>query len=107
MTAAPTPPARHSRFVVNALMTWGTNIAVALLSLGNVLIVARTLGPSGRGHVAFLTTIGTLVSYLANMGINQSNSNLGGTRPDLRPRLATNSLVFAVALGLVGGGVVV
>lgn len=103
----PDPAARHHRrFLANALMTWGTNIAVALLSLGNVLIVARTLGPSGRGQVAFLTTMGTLVAYLVSMGVNQSNSNLGGTRPELRPKLATNSLLFAGGLGLGGAGVV-
>jgi O-antigen/teichoic acid export membrane protein len=44
-------------FVSSALFTFGTQIAVAVLSLVNVLIVARALGPTGRGQIALLTTI--------------------------------------------------
>ncbi len=98
------PRSRRPSFLSSAALTWGTNIAVAILALVNVLIVARTLGPTGRGQVAFLTTIGTLVAYLANMGINQSNSNLGGTRPEARPALATNSVLFALLFGALGAG---
>ena len=37
-------------------MTFGTSIAIALLSFVNVFVVARSLGPTGRGEVAFLMT---------------------------------------------------
>jgi O-antigen/teichoic acid export membrane protein len=78
----------------------------AALSLLNVLVIARTLGPVGRGDVAFLTTIGFLVPWLVSLGIDQANVNLAGRQGRLSPALATNSLLLAVVLGVAGAGLV-
>lgn len=90
----------------SALATYATNVAVAVASLGNVLIVARTLGAEGRGAVAFLTTIGVLVSSLATLGVEQANANLAGRHPELRRALASNSLLLALVLGALGAAAV-
>jgi O-antigen/teichoic acid export membrane protein len=81
------------------LITYGTNLTVAVLSLANVLIVSRTLGPSGRGSVAFLTAIAWFTSSLATAGVEESNANLAGSEPHIRRSLATNSVVLALLLG--------
>jgi O-antigen/teichoic acid export membrane protein len=94
------PPATHSRLRA-AVLTYATNIGAAVLGLVNVLIVARTLGPVGRGDVAFLIAVGTLTANLATLGVEESNANIGGTRPDRREALATNSVIFAVAFGAI------
>ncbi len=86
-------------FVSSALFTFGTQIAVAMLSLVNVLIVARALGPTGRGQIALLTTIAYLSSQVSLFGVEQANINLAGIQPRLRPALATNSLILAMAFG--------
>ena len=68
----PTPAGgerRRSTFFRVAAGTFGTNIAVAILSLVNVLIVARVVGVSGRGEVAFLIAIATLGAYFGAGGI--------------------------------------
>jgi O-antigen/teichoic acid export membrane protein len=72
---------------------------VAALSLVNVLIVARTLGPSGRGQVTLLMTIAYLSSQMALFGVEQANVNFAGIRPQSRPSLATNSFVLALLFG--------
>lgn len=98
----PTPAGgerRRSTFFRVAAGTFGTNIAVAILSLVNVLIVARVVGVSGRGEVAFLIAIATLGAYFGAGGIQDANANIGGSEPGLRARLATNSLMFALLLG--------
>jgi len=77
-----------------------------VLSLLNVLLVARALGPVGRGDVAFLTTIAILTSNLATLGVEQANANLTGRRPELRASLATNSLLLALLLGVAAAGAV-
>jgi O-antigen/teichoic acid export membrane protein len=82
-----------------AAATYGANLAVAVLSLVNVLIVARALGPSGRGDVAFLIAVGLLTSHLASMSVHEANANLAGSEPAVRSRLGTNSVLFALALG--------
>ena len=39
------------------VITYGTNLTAAVLSLANVLIVSRALGPEGRGDVVFLAAM--------------------------------------------------
>jgi O-antigen/teichoic acid export membrane protein len=95
-TAAERPVSLRGR----TLGTFGANLAAAVLSLGNVLIVARTLGASGRGQVAFLIAVSTLTTWVASIGIQQANANIGGKRSETVPRLATNSVLWALALGL-------
>ena len=58
-------PRRRSP-IVNVMGTYGTQVAGAVLGLVNVLIVSRSLGPEGRGNVAFLLTMAMLVSQLSN-----------------------------------------
>jgi O-antigen/teichoic acid export membrane protein len=98
----PGPPS----LLVAALATYGTNVGVAVLSLANVLITARGLGPSGRGEVAFLTTVGFLTAQFATLGIQQANANLASRRPALTATLIGNSVALSVALGGVGAGLV-
>jgi O-antigen/teichoic acid export membrane protein len=91
-------------FASAAVSTYGTNVAVAALSLVNVLIVARGLGPSGRGSVAFLTTIANLTSQLFALGVHQANVNLASRDPKMTRTLAANSLILAAATGLAAVG---
>ena len=94
-------------FARTALATYGTNLAVAVLSLANVLVVARALGPAGRGDVAFLITVAMLASNLAAFGVQEANANIGGSRPLLRRALAGNSLLFAASFGALAAAAVV
>lgn len=92
---------RRTSFLRAAAGTYGTNLAVAVLSLVNVLIVARAIGATGRGEVAFLITIASLAGFFGAAGVQESNSNLGGSEPGLRPHLATNSIFFALGFGTI------
>jgi O-antigen/teichoic acid export membrane protein len=105
----PTPadPASRGSALAAALLTYGTNLAVAVLSLVNVLVVARALGPSARGSVAFLITVATMTGQFACLSVQEANANLGGSNPAARGRLATNSLILAVVLGAVASIIVV
>ena len=66
----------------------------------SVLITARALGASGRGDIAFLTTVAYLTAQLSTMGVAQANANFGAREPELSPRLAGTSLALAAALGM-------
>lgn len=91
-------PQRPS-FLTSAAQTYGTNLLVAVLSLVNVLIVARALGAAGRGDIAFLTAIAFITSNLATMGVQEANANLAGSEPRLRGALATNSVLLSLLFG--------
>jgi O-antigen/teichoic acid export membrane protein len=70
------------------------------------MVVARALGPSGRGDVALLLAIPALTSYLASLGAQEANANLGGSEPHLLPKLVANSVLLAGVLGTAAAGLV-
>jgi O-antigen/teichoic acid export membrane protein len=103
----PGEPERKPSTAASVAYTFSTQVAAAVLSLGNVLIVARGLGPSGRGDVVFLITIAILSSQFASLSISESISIFAGRRPGQRPALAGNAVVLAATLGLAAVGVLV
>jgi O-antigen/teichoic acid export membrane protein len=104
MTGSADVPARHS-FLSSAVLTWVTQLAVGMLSLGNVLVVARALGANGRGQVAFLTTVAYLTSQLSLLGVDQANINFACADRRARSALATNSVILSLLFG--AGSIVV
>ncbi len=86
-----------------ALQTYGSQVAMAGLSLVNALIVARTLGAQGRGEVAFLTVTAFLGANIWTLGVQEANVNLAGSEPSTRRSLATNSLILSLLFGGMGG----
>jgi O-antigen/teichoic acid export membrane protein len=93
------------RFAGAALTTFATRLAVAVLSFGSILVIARALGPEGRGDVALLTAIATLSSQLAVLGVDEANVNLAAAVPERRPTLATNSVVLSAVFGALAIGI--
>src|SRR3954452_4714498 len=87
--------------------TYAANAGVALLSLVNVLVIARALGPSGRGEVAFLIAVSMLSGHLLSLSLQEANANLAAAHPEVRRGLATNSVLFALVLGVLAAGLVV
>ena len=97
---------RPASLMRTAAATYAANAAAAVLSLVNVLAVARALGPSGRGQVAFLIAVTMLSSHLVSLSLQEANANLGASDPELRPGLATNAVLFALGLGAVAAGAI-
>jgi O-antigen/teichoic acid export membrane protein len=94
-------PGRPASLARAAATTYAANAGVAVLSLINVLVIARSMGPSGRGAVAFLVAVSMMSGHFVSLSIQEANANLAASDPDTRPALATNSLLFAVVLGAV------
>jgi O-antigen/teichoic acid export membrane protein len=92
---------RRPSLGTSATFTFGRKLLVALLSLVNVLIVARVLGPAGRGDVVFVTTLALILSQFASLSVQEANINLASREPSLRRALASNSLLLALVLGAV------
>ena len=105
-TSELTDDPRRRGFLSTAAQTYGAQIGVAVVSLGNVMIVSRVLGPDGRGQFAFLTAIAFLTSSLGTASVQEANVNLASSEPTLRRTLATNSVLLAAVLGCLGIAVV-
>jgi O-antigen/teichoic acid export membrane protein len=94
-----TPPRKPPHFTSAALYTYATQLGAAALSLVNIVVVSRALGPTGRGDVAFLTTVPQLSANFVMLGVQEANANFAAAEPKLRRALATNSLLLAALFG--------
>jgi O-antigen/teichoic acid export membrane protein len=66
-----------------------------------VLLVARGLGPAGRGTVAFITVAALVVAHIAGLGVGEATTVLAARRPGSRPVLLANAVLFFLSSGLV------
>ncbi len=87
----------------SSVLTYGTLLVASALSLLNVFVVARSLGATGRGDVAFLTTMAFIITQAASIGVDQANVNFASEDPKRAPTLSTNSLLLALVLGTTAG----
>jgi len=66
---------KESNSVLNNIsFTFGSRIILLFLSLLIGVVIARTLGPSGKGLLAVIAMIGTVVLQLGNLGIGAFNT---------------------------------
>lgn len=89
------------QFTERAAATFGTNVAVAGLSLLSVLITSRVLGAVGRGDIAFLTTTAFLAAQLASVGIGPATMVTTGRSPERSSSIAATAALLAFGLGLI------
>jgi O-antigen/teichoic acid export membrane protein len=73
-----------------------------------VVPIARELGPTGRGTVAFITVTAIIAATLARLGVTEATTVFCARRPAERPALLTNLLLsvsvaaFAAAVAVCG-----
>ena len=64
-----------------------------------VLILARALGPTGRGTIAFITVTALVAARLAGLGIGEATTVFVARRAEARGSLLANAVVFMCASG--------
>jgi O-antigen/teichoic acid export membrane protein len=89
----------------SARLFWAQVLGNAGLFVG-LLLIARALGPSGRGTVAFITVTSILVARIARLGVGEATVVFAAQRPHARPILLANILAFAATAGSVGAALV-
>jgi O-antigen/teichoic acid export membrane protein len=80
--------ARNSALLLWAKIAGNAGFFVA------VLMLARGLGPSGRGTIAFVTVTALVLAEVAALGVGEATTVFAARRPDLRGALLTNAWVF-------------
>lgn len=70
-----------------------------------VLILARSLGPTGRGTIAFITVSALVLARVAGFGMGEATTVLAARRVEARGALLSNLILFMVTSALVLGGV--
>ena len=72
-----------------------------------VLILARALGPSGRGTIAFIVVTTLVVARVASLGVPEATSVGAARRPDQRGALLANLVLFAGSAAAVAAALAV
>lgn len=99
---------KRGAFVRQVSVTFLTQGATLLLSLGTTAILARWLGPEGKGIVSLALLVPGMLALFLNGGVGISNVYFAGSGRYDVPTLTANSSAFALlatGLGaiLVGG----
>lgn len=89
-------PSEFTRQVVHTIVS-----RVALLPLGVIVsaLLARALGPAGRGELAVATAFATVCMQFGNLGLHTSNTYFVARQRDLLPTLTANTLALSLGLG--------
>ena len=85
------------RFDVATML--GTRALVLLLSTATSVVLARALGPSGRGLVAVAFSFGLLLTQFGTLGLVTANPYFAAKEPQALGRIVSNSLWLAAGLG--------
>ncbi|MCX7852320.1 MAG: oligosaccharide flippase family protein [Caldilineales bacterium] len=84
------------RFVHHVLTTFGTQWLVLGLALVNAAVVARELGPAGKGTVTLATLVTTSLVLFLGGGLNLANAYYAGSGRVEIPRLTANAVAVAL-----------
>lgn len=93
----------RSKFARNVTSTFTVQILSLLLATLNAAIIARVLGPSGKGILALTVLAPNILALFLNGGINVANVYYAGHRRFDVATLSSNSVAFtlmATALGI-------
>ncbi len=85
----------------NVSFTFGARIIILLLSLLIGIIIARTLGPSGKGILAIIAMVGTVVLSLGNLGIGAFNSYAISNKSVEKKDIIGNSFWLGLIIGII------
>ena len=88
-----------SEFVRSVAATFVTRILLIFVGLATTVVVARSLGPEGRGLYAVALAIATLGVQISNLGLHASNTYYVAKDRSLLPALMGNTLVVALGAG--------
>ena len=89
----------------NVLETYGTRVLVVAVSFATAVVIARKLGPTGRGFYAVASTVGAIGVLFSNLGLHASNTYYVAKDQSLLSALIGNTLAvigvacIATALG--------
>jgi O-antigen/teichoic acid export membrane protein len=83
----------------DVVLTLVAKLSVLALGAATTVILARALGPSGRGALAATVALMTLLVQLGTLGIASANPYFAAREPAARARIAGNSLWLAAIVG--------
>jgi len=88
-------------FLHKVIITFSTRILLLIIGVASIVVIARILGPEGRGlHALAMTLIGIGIQF-GTLGLHASNTYYIAQDASQLPVLLGNSLLLSVVAGLV------
>lgn len=87
-------------FSQNTLISFSTEILILVFGLISSIILARVLGPEGRGIYALTTIIPSLFIVFSSLGLEFSNVYFVGSKKYKIQDVVSTSFVLAMVIGL-------
>lgn len=92
------------KFFKSSVLTFGGNLTTGVISLVLAIIFSRTLGAEGKGVVTILVLIPSMVGLALDLGISIANVYFLRSKNISKDILFTNSMVWALSIGVIGAG---
>lgn len=87
----------------NVAETYGARLALIAIGLATTVVVARTLGPKGRGLYSIAFALSAIGVQFGNLGLHASNTYYVAKDRGLLPILIGNTLLISFGVGGIGG----
>ena len=100
------PPSRRGTIGRGSALLFAAQISGNAGMFVAVLIIARSLGPSGRGAMAFITVTALVVARVTKFGISQATTVFAAQRPAERAAILSNLVSYSLLASLAGAAVV-
>lgn len=91
-------------FLRNTSITFASNLGIALLGLLTGALLARTLGPYGRGLMTTVLIWPLMLTWAGGISLGFANIFYGSSSATVRRGLFANSFWVALVLGSIVGG---
>lgn len=89
-------------FFAQVSSTFLAKLLISAIAVLTTALVARLLGPAGRGEYAAAMALATIGVQVTNLGLHASNTYTVASRPALLPKILGNTLAVVGTAGLFG-----
>lgn len=89
------------KFIRDTIITFSTRVITIALGMVAAIVVARVLGPEGKGAYALVILFPTMLTLIGDLGLGIANVYFGSSKRYRWADLASNSLISALGLGII------
>ncbi len=94
-----TRPHRRRSLAGDVLLTFQTKVAILVLNVLGAILIARILGPTGRGAIAVAFSFTVLLVQFGSFGLQSANPYFVARNSDCAGAVVRNAVWSAVAIG--------
>ena len=98
--ADPLEPPQTRPLTADVLLTFGNKLGVLILNVAGTIVIARTLGPVGRGAIAVAFSVTLLLIQFGSFGLQSANPYFVARDSKTLPTAISNSIWMSAAIGL-------